>query len=146
MLLNEKTFQQSGPCYSTMPTDCQKLFKSKMDCADCVRHVQHAIARVPGVGSVDVFLASEKAVVRFEPGMVDLPAIRQAVEGAGYGIGDAEHQLVAQHAHQPTGIDPIVLLDRAPTLKGRRIYLVGRRPIIQDDAQTRREKSRDCRR
>jgi Cd2+/Zn2+-exporting ATPase/Cu+-exporting ATPase len=68
-----------------------------MDCADCVRHVQHAIARVPGVDSVDVFLASEKAVVRFEPGMVELPAIRHAVEGAGYGVGDAEQETAAAH-------------------------------------------------
>jgi len=61
-----------------------------MDCADCVRHVQHAIARVPGVDSVDVFLTSEKAIVRFDPTLVELPAIRQAVEGAGYGIGDGD--------------------------------------------------------
>jgi cation transport ATPase len=61
-----------------------------MDCADCVRHVQHAIARVPGVDSVDVFLSSEKAVVRFDPTMVELPAIRQAVEGAGYGVAEVK--------------------------------------------------------
>ena len=37
-----------------------------MDCADCTRHVQHAIANLPGVESVEVFLASEKAVVRLD--------------------------------------------------------------------------------
>ena len=55
-----------------------------MDCAECTQHVRHAIAGLPGVASVDVFLASEKAIVRLDPAQVDLPAIRGAVEGAGY--------------------------------------------------------------
>ena len=59
-----------------------------MDCADCVRHVQHAIAGVPGVASVEVYLASEKAVVRLDPTLAELPAIRQAVKEAGYAVPD----------------------------------------------------------
>ncbi len=57
-----------------------------MDCADCTRHVQHAIADLPGVESVEVFLASEKAVVRLDARLVDLDAIRKAVEDAGYSV------------------------------------------------------------
>ncbi len=57
-----------------------------MDCAECTRHVQHAIAALPGVESVNVFLSSEKAVVRLDPVRVDLPVIRKAVEGAGYSV------------------------------------------------------------
>lgn len=57
-----------------------------MDCADCTRHVQHAIAAVPGVKHVDVFLSTEKAVVQLDPRAVDLAAIRQAVSGAGYTV------------------------------------------------------------
>lgn len=57
-----------------------------MDCAECTLHVQHAIAALPGIESVDVFLSSEKAVIRLEPAQVDLSAIRKAVEGAGYSI------------------------------------------------------------
>src|SRR5574341_733537 len=57
-----------------------------MDCAECTEHVQHAIAALPGVESVNVFLASEKAVVRLDPARVDVPAIRKAVEGAGYSV------------------------------------------------------------
>jgi len=55
-----------------------------MDCAECTQHVQRAIARLPGVETVDVHLASEKAVVRLDPERVDLPMIRQAVADAGY--------------------------------------------------------------
>lgn len=57
-----------------------------MDCAECTHHVQEAIAALPGVQAVDVFLAAEKATIRFDPARVDLPVIRRAVEAAGYSI------------------------------------------------------------
>jgi P-type Cu+ transporter len=54
-----------------------------MDCAECTQHVQHAISKLEGVGSVQVFLASEKAIIQADPAKVDLPAIRNAVARAG---------------------------------------------------------------
>ncbi len=57
-----------------------------MDCAECTRHVQRAIAALPGVEAVEVFLASEKAIVHLDPSLVGLPAIRRAVAGAGYSV------------------------------------------------------------
>ncbi len=63
---------------------------SGMDCAECTQHVQHAIAALPGVESVDVFLASEKATIRLDPALVELNAIRSAVAGAGYGVPATE--------------------------------------------------------
>ncbi len=57
-----------------------------IDCAECARHVQHAIAKLPGVESVNVLLASKKAIIRLDPTLVDLHAIRKAVESAGYSI------------------------------------------------------------
>ncbi len=59
-----------------------------MDCADCTMHVQKAISSLPGVEGVEVFLAAEKAVVRLDAEAVDLPAIRRAVERAGYSVPD----------------------------------------------------------
>ncbi|MEK7277027.1 MAG: cation-translocating P-type ATPase [Chloroflexota bacterium] len=61
---------------------------SGMDCAECTQHVQKAIATLNGVQSVNVFLASEKAIVRLDPALIGHDAIRKAVEGAGYGIKD----------------------------------------------------------
>jgi len=61
-----------------------------MDCTECTLHVQHAIAVLPGIRSVKVYLASEKAIVQLDPVQVDLLAIRKAVEGAGYAIGGQE--------------------------------------------------------
>src|SRR5512134_3019825 len=54
-----------------------------MDCVECTQHVQHAIARLDGVTSVDVLLAAEKAIIRLDPDKVDMPAIRRAVASAG---------------------------------------------------------------
>jgi len=55
-----------------------------MDCTECTRHVQHAIAALPGVETVDVLLSAEKAIIRLDPARVGLPAIRAAVARAGY--------------------------------------------------------------
>ncbi len=60
-----------------------------MDCAECVAHVQHAIAALPGVQSVDVFLSSEKAVLRLDPTRVSLTDIRAAVASAGYSVPES---------------------------------------------------------
>jgi Cd2+/Zn2+-exporting ATPase/Cu+-exporting ATPase len=60
-----------------------------MDCAECTQHVQQAIAGLPGVENVQVYLGSEKAVVTLDPHLAGLPAIRQAVEKAGYSVPEA---------------------------------------------------------
>ena len=57
-----------------------------MDCAECTQHVQQAIARLPGVASVDVLLSSEKAIIQMDPALVAMPSIREAVERAGYSV------------------------------------------------------------
>jgi Cd2+/Zn2+-exporting ATPase/Cu+-exporting ATPase len=59
-----------------------------MDCAECTVHVQRAIAGLPGVESVHVLLASEKAIIRLDPTRVDASAIRKAIESAGYSVPD----------------------------------------------------------
>ncbi len=57
-----------------------------MDCTECTQHVQRAIAALPGVQSVTVFLSAEKAIIELDPTRTDLAAIRTAVEGAGYSV------------------------------------------------------------
>lgn len=61
-----------------------------MDCAECTRHVKHAIAQVPGVESVEVYLTSEKAVIQHQEDSVDITAIRKAVVSAGYQAPEIE--------------------------------------------------------
>ncbi|GHO47720.1 heavy metal translocating P-type ATPase [Ktedonospora formicarum] len=57
---------------------------SGMDCTECTQHVQQALCALPGVEQAQVYLSSEKAVVRYDPVQVDMSTFRKAVEGAGY--------------------------------------------------------------
>lgn len=76
------------PIENMAPFSTLEIPVKGMDCADCTRHVQNAIASLPGVQQVDVFLTSEKALVRLDPTQVDLLAIRQVVKDAGYSVPD----------------------------------------------------------
>ncbi len=58
-----------------------------MHCASCVAKVERAIASVSGVASASVNLAAERGTVVFDPGVVALDAIIQAVQAAGYEAG-----------------------------------------------------------
>src|SRR5918997_4182010 len=59
-----------------------------MTCASCVRRVEKALGRVDGVGEVVVNLATERVRVSVDPSTADGEALRAAVEGAGYGVGE----------------------------------------------------------
>jgi|DewCreStandDraft_2_1066082.scaffolds.fasta_scaffold00260_57 Cu+-exporting ATPase len=61
-----------------------------MTCASCVRRVERALLRLPGVVSAAVNLATEKATVRYLPGTVTVEDIKQAVERAGYHIREEQ--------------------------------------------------------
>jgi Cu+-exporting ATPase len=55
-----------------------------MTCASCVSRVEKALARVPGVETAAVNLATHRATVRHAPG-VAAAALAEAVDDAGYG-------------------------------------------------------------
>jgi len=63
-----------------------------MTCASCVNHIEKNLRKLPGVVSADANLASEKATVEYDPAVVGLPEFKRAVEGAGYGVTEAEVQ------------------------------------------------------
>jgi Cu+-exporting ATPase len=59
-----------------------------MTCASCVRTVERALNKQPGILSVNVNLATEKATVTYLPGTVRRSDLVKAVENAGYGVLD----------------------------------------------------------
>ncbi len=81
-----------------------------MDCAECTRHVQQAIAALPGVESVNVLLAAEKAVIRLDPNRVGLPAIRRAIAGAGNYTVPEDVPLSSAHPASDLSQRPLALL------------------------------------
>ncbi|MFH1639577.1 MAG: heavy metal translocating P-type ATPase [Chloroflexota bacterium] len=60
---------------------------SGMTCATCVAHVEEALQGVPGVISVNVNLATEKATVEHLED-TNIAGLRQAVRDAGYELGE----------------------------------------------------------
>jgi Cu+-exporting ATPase len=57
-----------------------------MHCAGCVNSIQNFVSGLNGVKKCEVNLASEKAVIEFDPKSVDLAAIENVVEKAGYKV------------------------------------------------------------
>jgi Cu+-exporting ATPase len=74
----------------TVPSEEAILPIDGMTCASCVRRVEKAITRLPGVENAAVNLATEQATVRFNPAMVGRDEFRRAIEKAGYEIRSTE--------------------------------------------------------
>ncbi|MDL5054994.1 heavy metal translocating P-type ATPase [Oscillatoria laete-virens NRMC-F 0139] len=106
-----------------------------MTCASCVRNVERAIGRQPGVLEVAVNLATEKATVQYLPNAVRRGDLIKAVEGAGYGVVDlstSEAPEDAERAARQAEIDRqrrMVLIGAAFTIPlfilsmGRDLYM-----------------------
>lgn len=74
-----------------------------MTCASCVRHVEKALMKVPGVSEASVNLATEKATVRTGPDVRSADLIA-AVKKAGYDAKDLDAH--ASHGEHPHMEDP----------------------------------------
>ena len=59
-----------------------------MTCASCVAHVEGGLREVPGVLSVNVNLATERATVEMIPGTATYADLKHAVEDVGYEVLD----------------------------------------------------------
>lgn len=57
-----------------------------MSCGNCVRHVEGALKKLPGVASVTVDLSAGQATVDYNPEEVNITLLRQAVRDAGYEV------------------------------------------------------------
>ena len=75
-----------------------------MTCASCVARVEKALAKVPGVVSAQVNLATETAEIKWA-GEVDTEALRAAVQAAGYearlSSADADERAAPQRVGAP---------------------------------------------
>jgi len=87
------------PKPKTNPLQTLELPVRGMDCAECVRHVEHALAKTPGVASVQVFLSAEKAILQVDPSVASIEQLRAAVAEAGYTVPEpAEEATTKAHA------------------------------------------------
>ena len=58
-----------------------------MTCASCVRRIEKALAKVPGVNAATVNLATEQARVSFDPTQTNVTQFEAAIAKAGYKVG-----------------------------------------------------------
>ena len=71
---------------TSVPTTEVSFPVEGMTCASCVRRVERALEKTPGVESANVNLATERATVRFDTTSTSLDTLRSAVEKAGYTV------------------------------------------------------------
>ena len=64
--------------------DTVELEVEGMDCQGCVKSVTRMLSALPGVSGVDVSLEQGRARVTYDPAKADVPAMKKAVERAGY--------------------------------------------------------------
>jgi copper chaperone len=57
---------------------------SGMTCQGCVGSVTRVLQAVPGVEAVEVSLERGEAAVHYDPARTAVPALRKAVQDAGY--------------------------------------------------------------
>ncbi|CAG0960753.1 H+-transporting ATPase [Methylophilaceae bacterium] len=77
-----------------------------MSCASCVARVEKALAKIPGVTSATVNLATERAHIVLS-GKVENSRLQQAVTDAGYGAEFIQPEQVSMAARAPDGF-PVV--------------------------------------
>jgi Cu+-exporting ATPase len=71
-----------------------------MTCAVCAKTIERVVGKLPGVDSVSVNFATEKASVKYDPALLRLSEIKRAISKAGYtplaiteaGAGTDEHK------------------------------------------------------
>ncbi|MEK8033140.1 heavy metal translocating P-type ATPase [Ideonella sp. DXS29W] len=81
------TLSPTPTASASPPVATWRLPITGMTCASCVRRVEKALAKVPGVAAASVNLATEEASVTSGPGL-DPGALIAAVRQAGYGVSE----------------------------------------------------------
>jgi Cu+-exporting ATPase len=67
-----------------------------MTCASCVKAIEVALKDLDGVEDVSVNLATESAVVKFDPSKVSLEEITETIESIGYGVVKEERTVTVK--------------------------------------------------
>ena len=57
-----------------------------MTCAACAASIERALKKLPGVGDAGVNYATNRATVTFDPSVLNLPTIVEAIRDVGYDV------------------------------------------------------------
>ena len=119
--------EKESPASTKSPREVSLAIEG-MTCASCVRRVERSLVKVAGVEEASVNLATEKARVVFDPGVVTLEQISAAVEKAGYKVGE----LPSEPVPNPTtaGEPAPALVDRHALARAREVDDLKRKALI----------------
>lgn len=67
-----------------------------MHCAACAAGIEYSVGKVPGVDTVQVNFATEKATIAYDDAVADDAALRIAIEEAGFYVDDAADRAAAK--------------------------------------------------
>ncbi|WP_419823248.1 heavy metal translocating P-type ATPase [Anoxybacterium hadale] len=80
-----------GKCYRKDVDFVKETLKiTGMTCAACSARIEKVVAKMEGVEEISVNLATEKAVVAYDPGRTTLDQIKERIEKAGYGAAEIQ--------------------------------------------------------
>ncbi len=79
-----------------------------MHCAGCTRAIQGYLMDMEGIKGCDVNLATEKAVIEYDPATINLRRIEQAIEEVGYKV---VYEKVSLHVSMLTDVSDAVRLE-----------------------------------
>ncbi len=97
-----------------------------MTCASCVNRIERFLRKTDGVVEASVNLATERATVSFDPGLVGRSDLVKAVEAAGY---DVRSEPIAQAASQ-SGDAAAVEVEQQDRAKAQELRDLGLRALV----------------
>jgi Cu+-exporting ATPase len=68
----------------------EELAVTGMTCASCSARIEKVVGKLDGVSKASVNLATERLWIEYDESRLSTAGVKRAVEGAGYGIADAE--------------------------------------------------------
>ena len=102
-----------------------------MTCASCVRRIEKALSKVPGVEQATVNLATEQAHVVFDPALAGVQQLDAAIEKAGYRVGAAPTPVQpAATASAPAAPRQETRVDRQDVEREREITDLKRKSLV----------------
>jgi Cu+-exporting ATPase len=81
----------ADPGHTPGETEAVSLPVTGMTCAACAANIERALKKLPGIDAAGVNYATNRATVTFDPAVLGVPAIVEAIRDVGYNVlGDSE--------------------------------------------------------
>ena len=103
-----------------------------MTCAACAASVQKAIAKLPGISSVSVNLATEKVTFTYDPSTIRLSVINETIEKIGYKALEPKKNILTEEvwAHKQKEIKTLKTKTGAAIVFALPLFYIAMTPML----------------